>query len=112
VLGGSLAASKAATGARRLPDSKTLEYRYRWISALTDVPAGLQEIKAGITTPWAHLRPFAAPVTFSVLDWRNPLPEFGDLAVVLLRLARGRAKQQRLPGAAAEPLSPNMASRP
>jgi hypothetical protein len=46
---------------------------------LTDIPAGIQEIRAGITTPTAYLKSLKGKTAFSVLDWRDPLPAFGDV---------------------------------
>ncbi len=60
-------------------------YGARWMRALTDVPAGLQEIRAGISTPAKYLRSLPGKTVFSVLDWRDPVPAGGDLAVALSR---------------------------
>ena len=60
-------------------------YGYRWVRLLTDAPAGLQEIRAGITTPSDYLQSLMGKTVFSVLDWRDPLPTFGDLLTVLSR---------------------------
>jgi hypothetical protein len=51
----------------------------------TDIPAGLQEVKAGITTPGAYLRSLLGKTVFSVLDWRDPLPVLGDFASAVIR---------------------------
>ncbi len=60
-------------------------YGCHWIRLLTDIPAGLQEARAGITTPGAYLRSLGGKAVFSVFDWRDPLPTLGDIAVVLYR---------------------------
>ena len=61
-------------------------YDHHWVRLLTDIPAGWQEMRAGITTPLAYLRSLAGKTVFSVFDWRDPLPFFGDLLVALSRL--------------------------
>jgi len=62
-------------------------YGTRWIRGATDVLAGVQEMRAGITTPWNYARSLLGSNTFSVLNWRDPLPAFGDLAVLAARFA-------------------------
>lgn len=69
----------------QLPPAITPRYGYRWIRLLTDIPAGLQEVKAGITTPPAYLRSLPGRTVFSVLDWHDPLPAFGDFASAVMR---------------------------
>jgi predicted ATP-grasp superfamily ATP-dependent carboligase len=68
-------------------------YDYHWVRMLTDLPAGLQEIRAGITTPRRYLRSLAGKTVFSVLDWRDPLPAAGDLLVALSRAVKSFAKK-------------------
>lgn len=68
-----------------LPPIKTPRYGYQWIRMITDVPAGMQEIKAGITTPGRYLRSLLGKTVFSVLDWRDPLPALGDFASAVVR---------------------------
>ena len=68
-----------------LPPLKTPRYGYHWVRLITDIPAGLQEIRAGITTPGAYLHSLMGRTVFSVLDWRDPLPAFGDLFSALSR---------------------------
>ncbi|HEX8034940.1 MAG TPA: ATP-grasp domain-containing protein [Ktedonobacterales bacterium] len=63
-------------------------YGYRWIRALTDIPAGWLEARAGIASPWSYLRSLVGPTVFSVFDVRDPLPALGDIAVAFCRLAR------------------------
>jgi D-aspartate ligase len=69
--------------------SPTLTPRYgtRWIRVATDLPAGIQELRAGITTPWNYLRSLIGHNTYSVLNLRDPLPAVGDLAVLVSRVA-------------------------
>ncbi len=71
-------------------------YGYHWIRLITDLPAGLAEIKAGITTPKAYLRSLLGKSAFSVLDWRDPLPLVGDLFSVARRwFATKRANETK-----------------
>jgi D-aspartate ligase len=60
-------------------------YGYQWVRLVTDIPAGIQEIRAGNLTPWAYLRSLMGKTVFSVFDWRDPLPAVGDLASVFVR---------------------------
>jgi hypothetical protein len=62
-------------------------YGTRWIRAATDVLAGVQEIRASITTPWSYARSLLGSNTYSVMYWRDPLPAFGDLAILAARFA-------------------------
>ncbi len=66
----------------------TPHYDYHWVRLLTDIPAGLQEIRAGITTPHRYLRSLLGKTVFSVLDWRDPLPTFGDTLVAISRTVK------------------------
>lgn len=69
-------------------------YGTRWIRAATDGLAGVQEMRAGITSPWRYARSLVGRNTFSVLNWRDPVPAFGDLAILVGRVARPpRAKE-------------------
>lgn len=70
--------------------SQRIEPRYgtRWIRTATDVSAGIQEIRAGITTPWRYAHSLFGRNTYSVSNWRDPLPVFGDLAVLAARFTR------------------------
>ena len=65
----------------------TPRYGTRWIRTATDTLAGIQEMRAGITTPWHYARSLLGRNTYSVLNWRDPLPAFGDLAVLVARIA-------------------------
>jgi D-aspartate ligase len=69
----------------QLPTIETPRYGYHWVRLLTDVPAGLNEIKAGITTPGAYLRSLLGKTVCSVLDWHDPLPALGDFASAVVR---------------------------
>ncbi|HZU02250.1 MAG TPA: ATP-grasp domain-containing protein [Ktedonobacteraceae bacterium] len=78
------------------PATPTPRYGYRWVRVLTDLPAGLQEIRTGITTPGAYLRSLLAGNTvFSVFDWHDPLPALGDFAVALSRAITGSYKKRQ-----------------
>ena len=70
----------------RKPTFATPHYGYHWVRLLTDIPAGLQEIRSGITTPPRYLRSLIGKTVCSVLDWRDPLPALGDSLVALSRL--------------------------
>lgn len=70
-----------------------IDYGYRWVRLLTDIPAAVQEIRAGITTPRDYLKSLKGKTAFSVLDWRDPLPTFGDAGIVLLRVIRSKLKK-------------------
>lgn len=63
----------------------TPRYGAQWVRLITDLPAGLQEIRAGITTPAAYLRSLRGRTVFSVFDWRDPFPAFGDFASAFRR---------------------------
>ncbi|HYT36109.1 MAG TPA: hypothetical protein VEL49_02940, partial [Ktedonobacteraceae bacterium] len=69
----------------QVPSSFMPRYDYRWVRMLTDIPAGIQEVRAGITTPLAYLRSLIGKMVFSVFDWRDPLPTLGDFAITLFR---------------------------
>jgi len=69
----------------QVPSSLTPRYDHRWVRLLTDIPAGVQEIRAGITTPLAYLRSLRGKIVFSVFDRRDPLPMLGDLTIALFR---------------------------
>jgi predicted ATP-grasp superfamily ATP-dependent carboligase len=73
----------------------TPRYGTRWIRVATDLPAGIQEMRAGVTTPWMYARSLIGRNTFSVLDWRDPLPVFGDLAVLASRAVATRKPQRK-----------------
>ena len=73
-----------------LPPTKTPRYGYHWVRLITDIPAGLQEIKAGITTPGAYLHSLLGKTVFSVFDWRDPLPTIGDMGSVVIRALAGK----------------------
>jgi len=60
---------------------------------LTDIPAGTQEIRAGITTRSAYVKSLIGKAAFSVLDWRDPMPVFGDAWVAFSRVLRSKLKK-------------------
>ena len=76
----------------------TPRYGYHWVRMLTDIPAGIQEIRAGITRPVAYLRSLVGKTAFSVFDWRDPVPVVGDLASAFARALRGMRKRGQLHG--------------
>ena len=69
----------------QVPSSFMPRYDYRWVRMLTDIPAGIQEVREGITTPLAYLRSLMGKMVFSVFDWCDPLPTLGDFAITLFR---------------------------
>jgi len=70
-----------------------VDYSYRWIRMLTDIPAGMQEIRARITTRSAYVKSLMGKTAFSVLDWRDFLPVFGDAWVAFSRILRAKLKK-------------------
>jgi hypothetical protein len=60
--------------------------------ALTDLPAGLQEIRVGRTTPQDYLRSLAGKTVFSAFDWRDPLPATHDLGAHVARALRSHSR--------------------
>ncbi|HXX78834.1 MAG TPA: hypothetical protein VEI53_10100 [Ktedonobacteraceae bacterium] len=68
--------------------ARSPSYDYHWVRLLTDIPAGLQEIRAGITTPQHYVRSLVGKTEFSVLDWRDPLPALGDFIVAISRVLK------------------------
>ncbi|HEX4215182.1 MAG TPA: ATP-grasp domain-containing protein [Candidatus Dormibacteraeota bacterium] len=64
-------------------------YGWRWRRMLTDLPAALQEMRAGITTPWGYLASFARGRTVpSVFAADDPLPGVADIAVAVRRASK------------------------
>lgn len=63
----------------------TARYGYRWLRAITDLPAGVQETRAGLTTPARYVRSLLGKTTFSVWSWRDPLPALMDASSVAIR---------------------------
>ncbi|HZB97220.1 MAG TPA: hypothetical protein VE219_01350, partial [Candidatus Sulfotelmatobacter sp.] len=61
-------------------------YGPKWIRVLTDVPAGVQEMRAGRLSPRAYLRSLRGPLVFSTFDVRDPLAGLGELASAANRL--------------------------
>lgn len=78
---------RAALG-QDLPATIRPRYGSHWIRLLTDIPAGIQEIRAGMTTLPAYTRSLLGKTAFSVFAWYDPLPALGDLAVVFSRVAK------------------------
>ncbi len=75
------------------PNSIEPHYGYHWVRLLTDIPAGIQEIRAGITTGRAYLQSFAGHTVCSVFDWRDPLPALGDFFTVCTRSLKNIRKR-------------------
>ncbi len=69
-------------------------YGAHWVRLLTDLPAGLQEIRAGITTPYAYLKSLRGKTAFSVFDWRDPVPALGDFLIACSRAVRRVIKRK------------------
>jgi D-aspartate ligase len=64
---------------------------YAWRRMLTDVPAALQEIRAGVTTPADYLHSYMRRRTVrSVWNLSDPLPALADPAVAVMRMAQPR----------------------
>ncbi|GAC1381205.1 MAG: hypothetical protein NVSMB33_07740 [Ktedonobacteraceae bacterium] len=80
----------SALGQEQLPSSAKPHYDHHWVRILTDIPAGLQEIRAGITTRRAYLKSLLGKTAFSVLDWRDPLPVLGDFYIACSRAIQAR----------------------
>ncbi len=68
-------------------------YGYHWVRLLTDVPAGIQEIRAGSITPLAYVRSLTGKTVYSVFDWGDPIPAFGDFASVVSRSIQGMSRK-------------------
>jgi D-aspartate ligase len=84
----------------QVPSSYIPRYDYRWVRMLTDIPAGIQEVRAGITTPSAYLHSLMGKIVFSVFDWRDPLPTLGDFAVALFRYMKRSKRMQNIQNSA------------
>jgi D-aspartate ligase len=70
-------------------------YGVRWIRGVTDLSAGVQEVRAGATTPWKYGRSLLGRNTYSVMNWRDPIPALGDLATLATRFASARFAHKR-----------------
>jgi len=70
------------------PAPITPRYGPRWVRLITDIPAGLQERHADITTTGTYLRSLRGKLVFSVFDWQDPLPTIGDFFSVVIRSIR------------------------
>lgn len=68
-----------------LPTPPTPRYAHHWVRFLTDLPAGFQEMRAGITTFSAYMRSHRGKTVFSVFAWSDPLPACGDLVSAFVR---------------------------
>jgi D-aspartate ligase len=67
-------------------------YGRHWVRMLTDVPAGIQEVRAGMTKPLVYFRSLAGKTEYSVFDWRDPVPAVGDLISAIARGLRGKLR--------------------
>ncbi|MEO7002971.1 MAG: ATP-grasp domain-containing protein, partial [Ktedonobacterales bacterium] len=76
------------------PVAITPHYGVRWLRMATDLPAGIQEVRAGVSTPLGYLRSLVGRNSYSVLDWRDPLPTLGDMATMVARATRHRQRKQ------------------
>jgi predicted ATP-grasp superfamily ATP-dependent carboligase len=71
------------------------QYGRHWVRMLTDLPAGIQEIRAGMTTPIAYIHSLLGKTAFSVFAWHDPLPALGDLGVAFSRLTKMLSHQPK-----------------
>jgi len=81
-------------------------YGPRWIRLLTDVPAGIQGVRAGFFSPGAYVRSlFGGELVGSVCDVTDPVPAAGDLAVAVMRLVKAAppSRRRRSPAQPAAP---------
>jgi predicted ATP-grasp superfamily ATP-dependent carboligase len=76
-----------------VPDPVAPRYGARWLRLMTDLPAGLQLVRGGLTSPRAYLRSLWGRTVFSVADWRDPLPAAGDLAMAAARVIGPRLRR-------------------
>lgn len=83
-------------------------YGWRWRRMVTDLPAALHELRAGITTPWAYMASFARGRTVpSVFAADDPLPGFADVAVAVRRASRRTLEGRRRAATGPGPLLPD-----
>lgn len=78
-----------------VPPARQPRYGAHWVRMLTDLPAGWQEMRAGITTPGAYVRSLLGQTVFSVFAWSDPLPAVGDFASAVLRSLKKRSGKQQ-----------------
>jgi D-aspartate ligase len=86
---------EAALGRRDTVSAADPRYGRRWVRIPTDVPAALQARRAGQMRLGTWLRSLRRPLSFSVWDWRDPVPALGDVAIIALRLAARAAARLR-----------------
>lgn len=93
------------TAARGCPPTMGApRYNRRWIRMPTDLPALVGGRRAHLTTTRSWLRTLRRPLSFSVWDWRDPIPALGDLAIIASRgLSRVRPSRPRLTAGAPTP---------
>jgi predicted ATP-grasp superfamily ATP-dependent carboligase len=83
----------SATGQTPPALPASIDYGYHWVRMLTDMPAGVQEVRAGITSLPAYLQSLRGKTAFSVHNWHDPLPTFGDVWIAVSRVMRGKLKR-------------------
>ena len=71
-----------------------IDYNHHWVRMLTDVPAGIQEMRAEITTLAAYLKSLKGRTAFSVFNWYDPLPMFGDTYIAIKRVLRRKLTKE------------------
>lgn len=76
----------SALGSTPAELSASIDYSYRWMRILTDILAGIQEMRAGITTPTAYWKSLKGKTIFSVFDWRDPFPAILDAFTSTVRI--------------------------
>jgi D-aspartate ligase len=96
----------------RRPRRAEPAYGARWVRMLTDVPAAMQSLRAGVISPLGYVSSLRGKKVFSVLDLHDPLPFVGDLAVAASRALRGeRTRPQALrpinPSSTRDPAEPS-----
>lgn len=76
----------------RWPEAVAPDYGRRWIRVPTDAPAAVQAVRRGLLTWRDYARSLCSPLVFSVLDWRDPVPFLGDLALIARRIGSLRRR--------------------
>ncbi len=73
-----------------LPEPTIPRYGARWWRPMTDIPAGIQEVRAHLTTPQAYLKSLWGQTVFSVHNWSDPLPSLADGVSAITRYLKRR----------------------
>ena len=84
------------------PEQVEPHYGHRWRRLITDIPAALHEMRAGVMSPASYLRSLAGDTVPSVLDYRDPLPALGDVLVALSRSLKSGSRGRALIASAGE----------